>query len=117
MYIFCEYAACLVSVTFLGAVLFAVCVILIPLSEGTANVLERLRCGIAHEVRDLGRGLIVRDLCLRFRFQAGQGRVRGLAKEVAMFQIVDDEPRRPVTPSAGSRSGLAPQGTPGDPRG
>lgn len=95
MYIIFEYAACLVLVAFLGTLLFAVCALLIPLSEGAADIMGRLMRGIAHEGRDLERGLTGLALCRRVRSQAGRVCGSGLAKEVAMFQMVNEEPRRP----------------------
>ena len=48
MYIFFEYAACLILVAFVATLLFAVCALLIILKEG-ATILGRLARGIAHD--------------------------------------------------------------------
>ena len=52
MYIFFEYAACLILVAFVVTLLFAGCALLMILKEGTA-ILGRLARGIAHDARIL----------------------------------------------------------------
>jgi hypothetical protein len=52
MYIFFEYAACMVLVVFAVTLLFAGCALLIILKEGAA-ILRRLARGIAHDARIL----------------------------------------------------------------
>ena len=67
MYIFFEYAAYLFLAALVATVLFAVCAIFNLLSQGAADIIGRLMSGIAHEARDLVRGLTERTLCHRAR--------------------------------------------------
>jgi hypothetical protein len=90
-----EYGACLILAALVATVLFAVCAIFMLLSEGAASIFERLVRGLAHEARESARGQTWQTFCDRVR--SGFRRIRswGLAKEVAMFQMVNEEPRQP----------------------
>ena len=67
MLTFAEYAACLFFAALVATALFAVCALFNLLSQGAADIIGRLMSGIAHEARDLVRGLTERTLCHRAR--------------------------------------------------
>jgi hypothetical protein len=95
MYIFFEYAACLILTAFVMMLLFAGCALFNPLSQGAADIIGRLTSGIAHEARDLVRGLTEGSPCRRARTYSRRLRSSVLPKGVAMFQMVNEEPREP----------------------
>jgi len=90
-----EYAACLFLAALVATVLFAVCAIFMLLSEGTAETMGRLLRRIAHEAREIVRVLRGRTPRSRVCSRAGGACGRGFAEEIAMFQMVNEEPRRP----------------------
>ena len=95
MLTFVEYAACLFFAAPVATVLFAVCVLFNLLSQGAADLIGRLMSGIAHEARDLVRGLTEGSPCRRARTYSRRLRSSVLPKGVAMFQMVNEEPREP----------------------
>ncbi len=116
MYIFVEYIGCLILAAFAATLLFTACALWVSLSEAVAGIRKRLARGLTHEAREFVRRQTRRSFCGRVR--SGFRRVCGwgLNKDVAAFQMVKEEPPRPVTPSTGWRSGLAPRVTLRDPR-
>jgi hypothetical protein len=95
MLTFVEYAACLFLAALVATVLFAVCALFNALSEGVADIIGRLVRGIAHEARELVRGLTERSPCRRPRAYSRRLGSSVLPNGVAMFQMVNEEPRRP----------------------
>jgi hypothetical protein len=67
MLTFVKCAACLFLAALVATVLFAVCALFNLPSQGAADIIGRLMSGMAHDARDLVRGLTERTLCHRAR--------------------------------------------------